>query len=1283
MSFTQTPHSPPSPGTGHALPSPTQQSAGQGSPVNPPSSPTVQIAEDQLGLTEAEAAYGSPAHSHYSGTSHSPTQPGSVSAELCSVETKHSPAPQELSQDITAPTQLCCSPTNLNIAQLDLSAQCSLVISAPSSPVPSSPEHRSTAEPTLDEQSRPGPSVSPRPSPPSPTLCQAEQEISTLDQGSLSPPYCSPTLPLRTLAVRAPLSAPCSPSRSPLRHTHCTRSQPASPTQISAPLSTEQTSSAELNAEAPSGVKVSPSRENQTLDTGSNLADLTPALDPPSASSPLRSPTPSPVSLEDSGVRPTPALPTSENLDQPGITSERPNNQASSTESGEMVHILTPASPASQSSHVSPSHVSAYASPSHASEMSAAPSPASISLDQDSPAASTVHMSPTHQASASSLKKSKSPSPFTATQDEQIEMPVATSCHSDSVQGSLIHGSSPQASPVHSTSPCVSPIRGEANVGTAYLSCSGGSPSHSQASPSSLLLVSATESIPVGRLKHVQVSCSSLHADQEAAIATPASASPVSADAYLVHSHPSDISPVSVSHLHSQTQVSPVNASCAGITTSPSAHRASSSHVCLPHDSPAHTHETPTSPTHAADENGDPCAAPQPSPPQAIEPCTGSPVRSEESSASRLCSPTPGGDLAPSPLHTCEPCRSPVHTAAPPSPLQVPPTFVQSTDCLGHRSSKPASPSHDSDSVESLRPMSSPPTQETTCTQDLTAETSSPRESPVSPLHSAAACYTSPIHASSPASTPIHASPDGAGSARSTPIHASLAGTSSPLQSSPARTMPPQTNSIYASADQERSSQSSPVNVASPVDVVSPASSSVQASPVRSSLAHPSPVHASPVHESCSQSSSIHVSSAHVGSPNASPPQSSSVCVSPSLARSTHTCPVHSISSPASPTVSSATHCTAAVLGSRAEGDVDVNGISSSVDKPIGHQKSPLQHRITNSQHGSPTSSPTHSTNTQTAAKASLSPGPTRSHPGLLSPQRDQHSEPSLDDTKATEEMKEEQHDVQTEMEPEEQKGELRVELEQENQLDGVVLRQRPEAEDMEKEEPPQRFQEEEEDEPSSSAEEDCPTAVFPLEDLLTMAGSTDQQEAEPEAAVEESPPPGVVAVDLKEGRAEISPSPADIAVASDSHQTQGDCSERGPEEHTSAESLCPETPGPRPSDDLSIRLTMSPFSTEPLVSTSNASLLPTTVVPLTLKIGMGKPAITKRKFSPGRPRVRQGTWWSNRRAVSPPSSSQDSTGEGGWSSPKQRPSDSPLWSMKVVIETHPNPDWLSVCGRH
>lgn len=87
----------------------------------------------------------------------------------------------------------------------------------------------------------------------------------------------------------------------------------------------------------------------------------------------------------------------------------------------------------------------------------------------------------------------------------------------------------------------------------------------------------------------------------------------------------------------------------------------------------------------------------------------------------------------------------------------------------------------------------------------------------------------------------------------------------------------------------------------------------------------------------------------------------------------------------------------------------------------------------------------------------------------------------------------------------------------------------------------------------------------------------------------------------------------------------------------------------PGMSPELSFRLAPSPFSTEasprkaspPQVQVQiqaqaspqvqpypgySASVLPTntTFIPLTPKIGMGKPAISKRKFSPGRPRVKQ-----------------------------------------------------------
>lgn len=77
----------------------------------------------------------------------------------------------------------------------------------------------------------------------------------------------------------------------------------------------------------------------------------------------------------------------------------------------------------------------------------------------------------------------------------------------------------------------------------------------------------------------------------------------------------------------------------------------------------------------------------------------------------------------------------------------------------------------------------------------------------------------------------------------------------------------------------------------------------------------------------------------------------------------------------------------------------------------------------------------------------------------------------------------------------------------------------------------------------------------------------------------------------------------------------------------------------PGMSSEGSTKLTQSPFSTEaspreisqsqtPTHSLNPAGYSPsvfnTTFFPLTPKIGMGKPAISKRKFSPGRPRVKQ-----------------------------------------------------------
>ncbi|XP_061588310.1 histone-lysine N-methyltransferase 2C isoform X1 [Cololabis saira] len=78
-----------------------------------------------------------------------------------------------------------------------------------------------------------------------------------------------------------------------------------------------------------------------------------------------------------------------------------------------------------------------------------------------------------------------------------------------------------------------------------------------------------------------------------------------------------------------------------------------------------------------------------------------------------------------------------------------------------------------------------------------------------------------------------------------------------------------------------------------------------------------------------------------------------------------------------------------------------------------------------------------------------------------------------------------------------------------------------------------------------------------------------------------------------------------------------------------------------------------------------HSSIIPTTtLVPFTPKIGMGKPAITKRKFSPGRPRVKQGAWSPHSSVSSPLSWSPDQ--QEGWDPKTRQSSGSPGWSIRV-----------------
>ncbi|XP_026230304.1 LOW QUALITY PROTEIN: histone-lysine N-methyltransferase 2C [Anabas testudineus] len=84
-----------------------------------------------------------------------------------------------------------------------------------------------------------------------------------------------------------------------------------------------------------------------------------------------------------------------------------------------------------------------------------------------------------------------------------------------------------------------------------------------------------------------------------------------------------------------------------------------------------------------------------------------------------------------------------------------------------------------------------------------------------------------------------------------------------------------------------------------------------------------------------------------------------------------------------------------------------------------------------------------------------------------------------------------------------------------------------------------------------------------------------------------------------------------------------------------------------------------------PLLGDHSSMMPTTTLIPFTPKIGMGKPAITKRKFSPGRPRVKQGAWSPHSSVSSPLSWSPDQP--EGWDIPKTRQSSgSPGWSIRV-----------------
>ncbi|KAJ8337047.1 hypothetical protein SKAU_G00382670, partial [Synaphobranchus kaupii] len=90
----------------------------------------------------------------------------------------------------------------------------------------------------------------------------------------------------------------------------------------------------------------------------------------------------------------------------------------------------------------------------------------------------------------------------------------------------------------------------------------------------------------------------------------------------------------------------------------------------------------------------------------------------------------------------------------------------------------------------------------------------------------------------------------------------------------------------------------------------------------------------------------------------------------------------------------------------------------------------------------------------------------------------------------------------------------------------------------------------------------------------------------------------------------------------------------------------------------------LPPAAAAPVAGEHGGNVPSTTFIPVTPKIGMGKPAISKRKFSPGRPRAKQGARIAHGNARSPSWSPDQSE---GWDSPKTRQSPTaPTWSIKV-----------------
>ncbi|XP_031695346.1 histone-lysine N-methyltransferase 2D-like [Anarrhichthys ocellatus] len=1281
---------------------------------------------------------GSPISCSLAHSPHSPPCQAGLSPTLVQPwpgEPERSPPPHSPAQGGTTQTQCNrpCSPTDIITTQSQHSPPQRLhsppqVDTSP----PQSPTHNAGC--TLDRES-PG-STSPAGLQRGPAW-----DFCTLDQ-DLLPVCCRSTQTVRRHASMRPISAPCSPSPSPLRATQCSLSMPASPVQANSTkpfkplhrsllpveLATQskitkectKTSTTEMKSLEHSPIQLSPNLDCQTLESSpaSDLSIMSPFVHGTDGKLTNQS---SMLSSAHSSPHLGSAMPTPESLGHistsmehssltlPPCAHDSPSRYTEAVE-GKASPILFQNSSAS-------------ASPKHASQTPTSPisssqacaSPMSVETTETSPSTQPAIPGTLTDSYSAQTIAPLAPPVRSSTQPASPSAVLATSIHPISCQGTEIvdvdqnkhfiqsetshgHPNFSLDSRVHTSPTHACPVSTEANSAYSLMDsthvqertgpfvCSSSELAQTHSSQSSKHPGQSNPS-------HVQTTCS-----------PPSSRSPSPVQTSLLHTsfspphcRPTDFSPAgsSVSHSSSITDVnvshSPLRSSPAGQagpvhiqSTCSSAHSGpvqswTPSLASTTSSSPAHATVSCVSPPHS------PAQARYRSPHYSQAPDTGT---SSGLTVAQLSPSLTSSGLDVDMLASCLKQSSVV-----PRVVQLDSGLVEPTDSIIQMSHTPASslpddssavsPNQASLSRVSQSPASPLPTpyRSAVKSQQNTAEGSPLFRRPASPVDATSALAT-PSHAS-----PVHTSP--------TQDYTAMPSTS-PISETPSQFSPPQTLSPCA-----------------------PLASSVHSNPVSSLVCGPSPT--SPVQPEASPSpgpgSPLRCEATpgpHSVSPVLATHGQSETSLSPGLTR-----PVQPDAGPGfgGPSVSSPQqHTTESESSVPVDvGEVEEQEKNTEEEKPdqtikespedggeLDHEEED-QHSssdcppsgvqlgsVLNEDFIPPLSTPHSALPLSSPPRAgSLEVPPHRS---ALLPSCPPHAltPPSL--------PLEEESTYQSEALVEE------AGLEDNSLFCHVTSAD----DDSQSQSPfePAKDEHQSHAEPSGREEEPIATDVATSEEVAGQQPMREKQDAEEKEqgkdATGRMERESAEQEDQSDEEEEESVSPVlelDLDIEAMALMTSSSpppsllhLSSFSPPPFSHSRTLRPPPCSSRPSDDLSIRLRQSPFSTEASPETSPArspvtlpplsppstplrysppdresspvsKAPPITVLPLTPKIGMGKPAISKRKFSPGRARVRQGSWWRSRRAVSPPSSSQDSIGEDSFT---LRPPDPPLWSMKV-----------------